>query len=313
MTATSPSAAQVSASPGLIEAESLDQLLRLQNRQPGEPAALRVVDCRWTAKGPSAREKYVEAHIPSAAFVDLDGDLAQPGGPGRHPFPTPERFGALLARLGIGEQTRVVVYDDGPGAYAARLWFMLRAHGHAATSVLDGGLAAWKAAGFPLASGDEVPTPIAPRALQLDPKLVADRAYVRNVLLTPQVGAPGGPLLLDARARPRYRGDFEPLDKKAGHIPGAVNAPYEESLRSAEDPRFKSTDELRRLFEAVGAGKASEVVVSCGSGVTACHDALALELAGFPLPRLYVGSFSEWSSLPDEVVATGSEPGKLDG
>ena len=307
MTASSPSAAPLSAASPLIEAKTLHELLRPSTEQP----ALRVVDCRWSAKGPTSLERYGEAHIPSAAFVDLDQDLAQPGGPGRHPFPSPENFARLLARLGIGEEVRVVVYDDGPGAFAARFWFMLRAHGHAAASVLNGGLAAWRAAGFPVVSGNEAPTPVAARALRLDPRLIADRAYVRRLLLAPDLGASGGPLLLDARARARYRGDFEPLDKKAGHIPGAVNAPYEESLISAEDPRLKSPEELRRQFDALGAGHASEVVVSCGSGVTACHDALALELSGLPLPRLYVGSFSEWSSLPDETVATGPTPGKL--
>lgn len=293
-----------SAVPAILEVSQLDEL----SRRASPP---RIVDLRWVPKRPTALEKYREAHIPGAVFVDLDRDLSQPGGPGRHPFPAAARFAALLGSLGIAEDTHVVVYDDGAGAIAARLWFMLRAHGHARASVLNGGLAAWRAAGLPLAKGDETARPVPSRMLRLDAARVAERAQIRALLRERGDGGPGKPLLLDARARPRYRGEFEPLDARAGHIPGAVNAPYEENLLSAADPRMKAPAELRRQLESLGVGSASEVVVSCGSGVTACHDALAMELAGFPLPRLYVGSFSEWASAPEEAIATGPEPGKL--
>jgi thiosulfate/3-mercaptopyruvate sulfurtransferase len=302
-----------SATPAAIEAATLKALIDGTDTGGGGGShALRVVDLRWAPKATNLADKYREGHIPSAVFVDLDHDLSQPGGPGRHPLLPTERLAALLARLGVAANTYVVVYDDGPGSVAARLWFELRAVGHERVSVLSGGLAAWRAAGFPLRQGDETPTPVAPRPLQLRPGVMVDRAHVRRLLLQRGSGAPGGPLVLDARARARYRGDFEPLDARPGHIPGAVNAPFEENVLSAADPRLKSASDLRQTFHALGADTASEVVVSCGSGVTACHLALGMELAGLPLPKLYVGSFSEWAGIPEEPVATGSEPGKLE-
>jgi thiosulfate/3-mercaptopyruvate sulfurtransferase len=314
MTHTSVARPHLSAVPALVEVGWLAAQPDASLAQPnaGEPAAIRVVDLRW-APGVDMQERYRAGHLPRAVRVDLDHDLAQHGGggPGRHPFPPPERFAELLGRMGIGAQTHVVAYDDGPGAYAARLWFMLRVHGHERASVLEGGLVAWRAAGLPLSTADEPVTPVAPPALQLDRGRLLDRGQVKELLRRRAAGGESAALLLDARARPRYRGEVEPLDKRKGHIPGAVNAPFEENLRSAADPRFRPPEELRALYEKLGAASASEVVVSCGSGVTACHDALALELAGLGLPKLYVGSFSEWSALPDEPVATGSEPGKL--
>jgi thiosulfate/3-mercaptopyruvate sulfurtransferase len=285
---------------------------KLRAATAGEAPQLRIVDLRWSAKGPSTLERYRAGHIPGAVLADLDKDLARGGGPGRHPFPAPEHLAETLGRLGIGTLTHVVVYDDGSGAFAARLWFMLRAHGHALASVLEGGLSAWRAAGLPLSTEDAHPAPVAPPPLRLSASLLLDRSQVKALLRRRAAGGGGAlPLLLDARARERYRGEVEPLDARAGHVPGAVSAPFEENLRGAGDLRFRPREELRALYEGLGAGTASEVVVSCGSGVTACHDALALELAGFGLPRLYVGSFSEWSALPEEPIATGAEPGQL--
>ncbi|HZR09314.1 MAG TPA: sulfurtransferase [Myxococcales bacterium] len=253
----------------------------------------RLVDLRWTAKGPSARQKYEEGHLPGAVFVDLDEDLARPGGPGRHPFPGEEQFARVLSRLGIGAETPVVVYDDGHSSFAARFWFMLRAFGHRLAAVLDGGLRAWTEAGLPL-SREEPRIAAAPIR-----KLVLDRARLADVTEVQARKA----VVLDARAPERYRGEVEPLDRKAGHIPGALNAPWAANLTAAQ--RFRPPQELRQLYEKYG----SNVIVSCGSGVTACHDALAMEVAGLPPPRLYVGSFSGWIEDPARPIATGPEPG----
>lgn len=253
----------------------------------------RLVDLRWSPKGPPALDRYRAGHLPGALFVDLDRDLARPGGPGRHPFPPVESFAALLGRLGISLQTPVVVYDDGNGSIAARLWFMLRVHGHERAALLEGGLAAWTAAGLPLAVDEPALQPIAPPALVRDDARLIDRAGV--------AARPASALLLDARAPERYRGEVEPIDRVAGHIPGAVNAPFGDNLDGA---RFKQPAALRELYSRLGADAASEIIASCGSGVTACHDLLALELAGYRNTRLYVGSWSDWSSA-GEPIATG--------
>jgi len=253
----------------------------------------RLVDLRWQPKGPPARQRYDEGHLPGAAFVDLDRDLSRPGGPGRHPFPSEEQFAALLSRLGVDPETHVVVYDDGNSSIAARLWFMLRAYGHERASVLDGGMKAWTAAGLPVTREAPRIAPAAPRKLTLDRGRLAEVAEVKARRAT----------VLDARAPERYRGEVEPLDRKAGHIPGALNAPWASNLTPAD--RFRPPAELRSLYQRYG----DNVIVSCGSGVTACHDALAIELAGLPPARLYVGSFSGWIEDPDRPVATGPEPG----
>ena len=259
----------------------------------GEHPAARLIDLRWSPAGPKPVERYQAGHIPGAVFVDLDRDLSQPGGPGRHPFPPVERFAALLGRLGIGPDTEVVVYDDGSGSVAARLWFMLRVHGHARAAVLDGGLAAWTAAGLPLSTEETRPEPVTPPRLRRDDSRLVDRTAV--------AARPAGALLLDARAPERFRGEVEPIDKVAGHIPGSVNAPFADNL---ENGRFKQPSALRDLYLRLGAGRASSVITSCGSGVTACHDLLALELAGFADARLYVGSWSDWSDSGGPI-ATG--------
>ena len=258
----------------------------------------RIVDLRWSPRGPAAIELFRKGHIPGAVCADLDRDLARPGGPGRHPFPPPEDFAALLGRLGISEDTHVVVYDDSTGSVAARLWFMLRVHGHERASVLDGGLRAWTEAGHALATGDAQVSPVPPRALRLDAARIVDRQAVA-------ARGPGA-LLLDARAPERYRGEVEPIDRVPGHIPGAVNAPFSANL--GPDGRFRPAAELRALYAALGADSAASVIASCGSGVTACHDLLALELAGLPGAKLYTGSWSDWSHDPHAKVATGAKP-----
>jgi thiosulfate/3-mercaptopyruvate sulfurtransferase len=255
---------------------------------------MRIVDLRWSATGGSAKAKYDQGHIPGAVFVDMDRDLSRPGGPGRHPFPSEKAFARTLARLGIGPGTHVVVYDDSTGSVAARLWFMLRAHGHKAASVLDGGFKAWSEAGLPVTKDVPQIAPAALMPLELDRSRLADRAQVENR---------GRSVLLDARAPERYRGETEPLDPRAGHIPGARNAPYMQNLGPGD--RFRPPEELRSLYEGYG----GDVICSCGSGVTACHDILALELAGLPPARLYVGSWSDWCSDPARPIATGTEPG----
>jgi len=253
----------------------------------------RLVDLRWSPSGPSGRKRYEEGHLPGAAFVDLDADLSRSGGPGRHPFPSEEQFARVLSRLGIGPDTHVVVYDEGPGSVAARLWFMLRAFGHAKASLLDGGMRAWTEAGLPLTREEPRIEPAPIRSLKLDRSRLADVGEVQG----------RKSVVLDARAPERYRGEVEPLDKKAGHIPGARNAPWAANLTPAQ--RFRPPEELRKLY----ADFRAPVIVSCGSGVTACHDALAMEVAGLPPARLYVGSFSGWIEDPARPIATGPEPG----
>jgi thiosulfate/3-mercaptopyruvate sulfurtransferase len=267
-------------------------------------ADVRIADVRWSLMGPSGWEKYRQGHIPGAVFVDLDRDLSRTGGPGRHPFPATEDFARFLGRIGVGPQTHVVAYDDAGGSIAARLWFLLKVHGHERASVLDGGFQAWKAASLPVTAEEPRISPVEPPLLVLDRRRLAERAEVEATVSRQKTGG-RGTILTDARAPERYRGEVEPVDPRAGHIPGAVNAPVAGNLR---DGRFLPPSELRSLYERLGAGE-REVIASCGSGVTACHTLLALELSGLPPGRLYVGSFSDWSSRPEAKVATGPEPG----
>ncbi|WP_371519060.1 sulfurtransferase [Kitasatospora sp. NBC_01300] len=250
--------------------------------------------------GPTAVEEYRAGHLPGARFVDLDRDLAAPPGApgrgGRHPLPDPEQFGAAMRRLGVDSGRPVVVYDGAASLAAARAWWLLRWAGHRDVRVLDGGYAAWTAAGLPVTA--EVPAPaegdFKPLPGQL-PVVDADgaAAWAR------------GALLLDARAGDRYRGESEPVDPRAGHIPGAVSAPTAENV--AADGRFRSAAELAARFRALGAGE-RETAVYCGSGVTAAHQILALEVAGLPA-TLYPGSWSEWSSDEARPVAVTDQPG----
>jgi|GEM_PF-138337 len=259
-----------------------------------------VCDVRWYLGAPErGRSEFADERIPGARYVDLDTDLADHGvqGRGRHPLPDPLVFAARMGHLGIGPDTTVVAYDDGSGVPASRLWWMLDALGHASVRLLDGGIAAWRAAGLPLEDGD--PVTALPAILSLAP--VWPRIIEREEL----AGRIGDLVLLDVRAAERYRGEVEPVDPKPGHIPGAVSAPSAANVGA--DGLLRPADELAERFVGLGAD-ARLVVVSCGSGVTACHTALAMRRAGLPDPILYAGSYSDWSSagLP---VAAGSEPG----
>ena len=255
----------------------------------GEPD-LRVVDFRWHLQGPNGLDEYRQGHIPGAVFIDLEWVTGTEGG-GRHPLPTSAQFEAELQMAGITSESRVVVYDDAGGSIAARLWFLLGWFGHDRQAVLDGGLQAWAA------SLDTAVPPLAPGnflAREPDRSRILDFEAVRQL---------EGVALIDARAGERYRGEKEPVDPKAGHIPGALSAPFRENL--GPDGRFKSPAEQRQSYSHRGVE--SEAVVYCGSGVNACHAILAMELAGLRNVRLYAGSWSDWSDR-DAPVATGQDP-----
>jgi thiosulfate/3-mercaptopyruvate sulfurtransferase len=261
-----------------------------------------VVDVRWYLD-PSrrGREAYRSGHLPGALFLDVDADLSAPGGGrglpvGRHPWPSQEQVGRVLGAAGIGPEDTVVAYDDQSGAVAARLWYLLRAHGHERAAVLDGGIAKWTGEGRPVEAGETTPRPVRYEA-RLRPGFVLGKSEAASL--------PKGALILDARAVERYRGEVEPIDPRAGHIPGAKSAPFTGNLTSAPVPVFRPVAELRERYVALGAAE-REAVVYCGSGVTACHDLLALHLAGLR-GRLYAGSWSEWSSDPERPVATGPD------
>ena len=279
------------------------------------PAPPVIVDLRWYLGRPGdGHRAYLEGHLPGAIFLDLDDDLADHGGygaPGRHPLPTPAAFEARMAAAGIADGARVVGYDDVGGWVAARLWWMLDNLGFGRrgidgewVGVLDGGIQAWTGAGQPLATEAVAPRP-AQQGLHLADAWhgVIEREELKGRL--------GSVTLLDARAPERYRGETEPVDPVAGHIPTAINAPFARNL--AEEGRFRSPDELRAQYaalEIVGGGR--ESIVSCGSGTSAAHHSLAMRLAGLPDPILYVGSYSDWSRSGEEI-ATGPEPGSLHG
>jgi thiosulfate/3-mercaptopyruvate sulfurtransferase len=265
----------------------------------GQPD-LRVVDVRWYLGKPGAgRAAYEAGHLPGAIFIDLDADLVALSGPGRHPLPLPGAFAASLGAAGIDDTSFVVAYDDVGGWVAARLWWMLDNLGFSRVAVLDGGIPAWISLGLPLTT--DVP-PLLPTEIHL-----ADhwsRIVDRDGLLA-QLRTEHRPVVLDARAGPRYRGEVEPIDPAAGHIPTALNAPTADNL--GPDGRFLSPAELHERYRDLGAST-GEVVTSCGSGVSACHNALAMRLAGLPDPILYPGSWSDWSTA-GFPGATGPEPG----
>jgi len=263
-------------------------------------STLRVVDTRWYLNKPGVGlNSYRTGHIPTAMFMDLDHELRGREGDGRHPLPSPIEFRLRMQAAGIGSDSLVVVYDDMGGTIAARLWWMLDNLGHRRTFVLDGGIQAWTAAGFTLESGSTRYQPADELELANEWSNTIDRAELVNRL--------DRVTLLDGRAGDRYRGEVEPIDPKAGHIPTALSAPTGANLD--ETGRFLSHAELRQRFETLN-GPERKVVSSCGSGVTACHNILALRLSGLPEALLYVGSFSDWSNS-DMPVASGEEPGTL--
>lgn len=257
---------------------------------------VRVIDFRWYLDGRDGPAAYRAGHIPGAVFLDL-ADVTGETGPGRHPLPSPERFAAALRAAGVSRSTRVVAYDDATSIpTAARLWWLLRHFGHAQAAVLDGGIQAWPGT---LERGDEPPP--APGDFQAaEPLLdeVVDAERVRD--RAPET------ILIDARAPERYRGETEPVDPRAGHIRGALSAPWDSNL--SPDGRMRSPEELRRRFAELGIAEGQQVIAYCGSGVSASHDLLALEVAGLPGGRLYEGSWSDWSRRDDLPAATGAVP-----
>ena len=258
-----------------------------------------LLDVRWALGDPHGRDHYLQAHLPGAVFVDLEGELAAPASPerGRHPLPDAAVFQEAARRWGINSGDVVVAYDGSGNLAAARVWWMLRHAGMKDAYLLDGGLAAWRAAGLPVHAGPVRPEPGNFTATQGDMPVIDAAAAA---------GWSGHGVLLDARAGERYRGEVEPVDPRAGHIPGALSAATPENLDS--DGRFLPPSALRRRFESLGIDASTPVAVYCGSGVTASHEVAALAIAGFTA-ALYPGSFSQWSSNPALPVATGPEPG----
>ncbi|GAB3037690.1 sulfurtransferase [Parafrigoribacterium mesophilum] len=269
---------------------------------PHELAALqherddvRILDVRWSLGGPAGGPLHAEGHIPGAVYVDLETELA--GTPvlteGRHPLPELAALQAAARRWGINPSDTVVVYDDLGGHSAARAWWLLRYAGVVDVRLLDGALAAWRGAGLPLQSGA---TSVAPGTIHLD------YGHLPTLSMEEAGNLPEHGILLDARAAERFRGEVEPVDPRAGHIPGAVSAPASGNLGT--DGTFRSPAELAARYEQLGVRPDTPVGVYCGSGVTAAHDALALMVAGF-WPALYPGSWSQWSNHPERPVATG--------
>lgn len=273
---------------------SVDEL----SRRLAEPDWV-IVDCRYNLMDPEGgRRAYIESHLPGAQYVHLHDDLSGPPltDCGRHPLPSAEALIDLFGRLGIDGGTQAVAYDDADASIAARFWWLLRYMGHEAVAVLDGGFRAWAGSGLPLESG---PRRAHPKSFRGAPR--RDWVVTAGEL-------PGEPCLIDARLGPRYRGEEEPLDPVAGHIPGARSHPYRENVR--EDGHFRSPEELNARFQQTLGGHAPEsAVYYCGSGVTACQLLLAAAHAGLVPGRLYAGSWSEWCSDPDRPVARGAEPG----
>lgn len=267
---------------------------------------VRVVDTRWYLLEPNKGENdYRRAHIPNAIYLSVDRDLAAPPLPdaktGRHPLPNAETFAETMMRAGISNASQVVTYDDAGGANAARLWWLLKYFGHENVALLDGGLNQWLAEGRALSSA----APNFPRgqfAARPNEKMAVSKAQMIQETRNPRA------LVLDARAGERYRGETEPVDARAGHIPGAHSAPIGGNLRGGADFRFQDAAALRERFVVLGADDAGEIIAYCGSGVNAAAEIFALQLAGYENTRLYAGSFSEWSRDFDLPIVTGAEP-----
>jgi thiosulfate/3-mercaptopyruvate sulfurtransferase len=267
----------------------------------GRPAVA-VLDCRFDLAAPEAgRQAYLRQHIPTARYADLNRDLSGPpsASSGRHPLPQPERIAARLAELGVGDASQVIAYDDANGSIAARAWWLLRWLGHERVAVLDGGFKAWVAAAGALESGEPPgPPPATAFTPRVEPAAVVSTSGLIEALQSPQY------LLVDARAAERFSGAVEPLDPVAGHVPGAVNHPFSANLNS--DGRFLPPAELKRLWlNRLDGTPPPKVMAMCGSGVTACHNLLALEMADLKGAKLYAGSWSEWIRDPNRPVALG--------
>lgn len=260
-----------------------------------------VVDVRWYLDGRSGEAAYDAGHIPGAVFIDVDQDLSGSAvaGPGRHPLPSPERFAEVMERCGIGDDTAVVAYDDAGGSIAARLWWMLKVTGHEA-GVLDGGISAWTGE----LSLDLPPSSTGPVRFTARPWPTDS---VVDVLAVDAARRTGDVVILDARSAERYRGEPNPIDQRLGHIPGAVSAPWSDNI-DPETGRLRSTGDLRARFTRLGVRADRPAVCHCGSGITACHNLLALEVARLNGGRLYPGSWSDWAADPDRPAVTGPEP-----
>lgn len=281
----------------LISAHALSQLMHARD-------SLLILDCSHDLTNPLAGlQHYQASHLPGAFFVSLDDTLssAQTGLNGRHPLPDRLALVQAMQRLGADDETQIIAYDNAGGMYAARLWWLMRWLGHGAVAVLDGGIQAWQAQGLPCTTvSPDLPTK---GTFSARPARVSTVNYehVRGNVTTQRQ------LVVDARAADRYRGENETLDPVGGHIPGAVNHPFKHNLN--EQGLFKSPQVLADQFKALmGPRMASDLIMQCGSGVTACHNLLALDVAGLPGASLYPGSWSQWCVQPDTVIATGAEP-----
>ena len=279
----------------IIRAESLEKLRK--------SADIRIIDCRFDLTDVHAgRRAYRQAHIPGAGFLDLNRDLAAPPEPdtGRHPLPDVVSISSTLSALGVDKNTRVVVYDSGNGAIAARAWWVLRWLGHDKTQLLDGGFTEWLARGLPTSSSRE----------QFVTRKFIARVRDEMVITTEELKemsiGPGGATLVDARDPARFGGEFEPIDRVAGHVPGAINFPFPMSL--TDKGMWRSRDELEARWRAcLGDDTGASWLAMCGSGVTACHLAISAIQAGYREPRLYVGSWSEWISDPGRPIGVGAD------
>ncbi|MGF1642007.1 MAG: sulfurtransferase [Thiotrichales bacterium] len=285
----------------MIHATLIDpRTLRQYLHTPG----WRIFDCRFDLGDPMKGEQaYCAGHLPGAEYAHLDRDLSGPitTRTGRHPLPSPDLLAHWLGTRGVDATTQVVVYDDAQGAMAVRLWWMLKWLGHAPVALLDGGWQAWLAADLPIDTRRPSP-PSTTLNRTHDDACVIETSALENALARNAIR------LIDVRTRPRFRGEHEPIDPVAGHIPGAVNLPYLDHL--GPDGRFLDRDSLRRLYSPLLAGHATDTVTfMCGSGVTACHGVLALEHAGIGRARLYPGSWSEWICDPSRAIAIGAGSG----
>jgi thiosulfate/3-mercaptopyruvate sulfurtransferase len=288
----STSAREIAPVPPIVDVEWL------VDRRAGHPALV-VCHVGSTMAGADPEQSYLSRHLPGARFVSLDDALAAPpsGTAGRHPLPSPSEFAATLAELGIDHDATVVAYDERAGAIAGRLVWMLRILGERA-ALLEGGITAWEAIGEAIDDEPVTWQPTERAVIDWPLDALADAIDVERHI------AAGG-VVVDSRDPARYAGELEPIDPVAGHIPGAVNLLFTDNLDS--DNRFLSVADLYARFAAV-VGDDEQPIVYCGSGVTACHNALAMEHAGLGMPRVYVGSWSGWTADPDRAIATGSAP-----